>query len=475
MGAGLALLDAVCIAAGLAIAWAWWLWSAPNLQTLVQIPYWGLWLPNDFMPAGIIMLGAWLISLRQLGMHDPGRLENSAKIATAVTRTTIFMAIFLVVENFLIGARLYPKGLVLPFLGAAGALVLVARLIVFRVLLRFERPPTAANAIIVGVGADGAAMAERMGREARHVVNVVGHVYTASGIQPLVPAERILGSVNEIVSIVNAHDIQMIIIATRNFPRQDAMRLAVQADHMGLRVLQGPYSWGGVSPRLGFARVGGLDLIDLIGIQYPTLGEQVKRAFDIGAVLTGGMVILPFLLVVALIIKLQDGGPIFYVSDRIGRGGRKFGFYKFRSMVVGADKMRDEIEHLNEADGRLFKVKNDPRITTFGHFIRKFSVDEFPQLINVLRGEMNLVGPRPLPIRDLEGIEADTEMAYWFDQRCKVNPGITGLWQVSGRSDLGFTDMVRLDIHYIQDWTLWLDLQILLKTIPAVLRGRGAR
>jgi len=142
-------------------------------------------------------------------------------------------------------------------------------------------------------------------------------------------------------------------------------------------------------------------------------------------------------------------------------------------MVVDAEKLRDGLP--NEADGRLFKLSNDPRVTRFGRFLRKYSLDEFPQLLNVLRGEMNLVGPRPLPAQDLEGIEADAEMRYWFDLRSKVNPGMTGLWQVSGRSDLGFAEMVRHDIHYIQDWSPWLDLQILVKTLPAVLRGRGAR
>jgi lipopolysaccharide/colanic/teichoic acid biosynthesis glycosyltransferase len=158
----------------------------------------------------------------------------------------------------------------------------------------------------------------------------------------------------------------------------------------------------------------------------------------------------------------------------VGRGGRTFDFFKFRSMVVDADRMKDELRAFNESDGRLFKMRNDPRVTPIGRFIRKYSVDELPQLLNVLRGDMNLVGPRPLPEADLAGIEDDPEMRYWFEQRGKVKPGITGLWQVMGRSDLGFAEMVRHDIYYIQNWSFWLDVQILLKTVPAVLRGRGA-
>ena len=171
---------------------------------------------------------------------------------------------------------------------------------------------------------------------------------------------------------------------------------------------------------------------------------------------------------------LDSKGPVFFGSERVGKGGRMFPFWKFRSMVQDADGMKDALRDLNETDGRLFKIKNDPRVTRFGRLIRKFSVDELPQLYNVLRGDMNLVGPRPLPVRDLEGIENDPEARYWVELRSKVKPGITGLWQVMGRSDLAFKDMVTLDIDYVQNWSLWLDLQILAKTVPAVLKGRGA-
>jgi exopolysaccharide biosynthesis polyprenyl glycosylphosphotransferase len=340
--------------------------------------------------------------------------------------------------------------------------------------LRLERPPTALNAVIVGVEEDGVKMAERLARDARHVVRLVGHLQGGEESAPLVPLDRILGRVEELGDLVNEHRLGMVILATRSLPRGEALSLAVLADRMGLRVLQAPYSWGVVSPRLGMARLGGLDLIDLAGVEYGTFAERAKRTFDLVVVLVGGLVLVPLFFVVGLLVKLQDGGPIFYVSPRTGRGGRNFGFYKFRSMVVNADAQRATLATRNEADGRLFKIRDDPRITPLGQFLRKTSIDELPQLLNVLRGEMNLVGPRPLPSGDLAGVEDDPEMRYWFDLRHKVNPGITGLWQVSGRSGSGFAEMVRHDIHYIQNWSFWLDLQILAKTLPAVLRGRGA-
>jgi exopolysaccharide biosynthesis polyprenyl glycosylphosphotransferase len=474
VGPALALLDAICVALALFAAWSFWTWRSPNLGLLMQVPYLALWFPNRFITSGLVLAAAWTVVMRQLGMQDPGRMENSSKIAGAVTRSAVWMSVLVVVENSLLGERIYPKSLVVPFLGSIWAVALAARLLVFRLLLRLERPPTAVNALIVGVETDGLLMADRLVRDARHVCRVAGHLRPGSEENPQVAPEEILGGIDDFARLVNEHRIGMIVLATRSIPREEALRLAVQADHMGLRVLQAPYSWGVVSPRLGFARIGGLDLIDLVGIQYPTLAEQVKRGFDLVAVTVGGALLLPFLLAVAAAIKLGDGGPVLYVSPRVGRGGRTFGFYKFRSMVVDADRKREELAHLNESDGRLFKIKDDPRVTRAGRWIRKFSVDELPQLFNVLRGDMNLVGPRPLPERDLAGIEKDPEMAYWFEQRSKVQPGITGLWQVSGRSDLGFGEMVRFDIHYIQNWSLWLDLQILVKTLPAVVRGRGA-
>lgn len=474
IGPALALSDAISLTASLAVAWRFWLFLAPNLQRLVQPSFAELWIPNPWMPAGAALVVGWLFALRQTGLYDPGRMENSVRIASAVTRAAAVVVVASLAMNLLFADRVYARGLIMPFLVASWAFVCASRLALFRVLLRLEAPPTAANALIVGVAEDAAAMATRLDRDARHVCRVAGFVRTGLEQEPAVDGARVLGDVADVGALVNRYDIHTVILATRALPREDALRLAVQADRMGLRVLQAPYSWGVVSPRMQFARVGGLDLIDLAGVRYTSVAELVKRAFDIAAVVAGGTVVLPVCFAVAAAIKLGDGGPVMYTSKRVGRGGRTFDFLKFRSMVVNADKLKDQLREQNESDGRLFKIRNDPRITPIGRFIRKYSVDELPQLLNVLRGDMNLVGPRPLPVEDLAGVERDAEMRYWFEQRHRVNPGITGLWQVSGRSDVGFAEMVRHDIRYIQDWSLWLDLQILVKTVPAVLRGRGA-
>ena len=195
----------------------------------------------------------------------------------------------------------------------------------------------------------------------------------------------------------------------------------------------------------------------------------VKQAFDVLAAAAGLVVLAPLMLVVAVAIKLTSPGPIIYAQDRCGHQKRPFRMFKFRSMVADADTRQRVLEERNEANGPVFKIRNDPRITPLGHLLRRSSLDELPQLWNVLRGEMSLVGPRPLPWRDVRRITRPADM-----RRFSMRPGLTCLWQVRGRSNLDFDRWVELDLEYIDNWSLALDAQILLKTIPAVLSGNGA-
>lgn len=199
------------------------------------------------------------------------------------------------------------------------------------------------------------------------------------------------------------------------------------------------------------------------------LSYLAKRLLDIVVSTFALVALLPVFIVTALSIVVENPGPVFFVQTRVGRNGRHFRFYKFRSMVVNAEKLKSELAAQNESkDGVIFKMKKDPRITRTGRIIRKFSIDELPQLINVLKGDMSLVGPRPPVPKEVE--------QYTLEQRKRLHaiPGITGLWQVSGRSDIPFTDQVRLDLQYIQSAGVINDLRLLLKTIPAVLSGKGA-
>jgi exopolysaccharide biosynthesis polyprenyl glycosylphosphotransferase len=212
----------------------------------------------------------------------------------------------------------------------------------------------------------------------------------------------------------------------------------------------------------------GIPLISTRDVSIRGWNLVIKRVSDVALTLFFSLIALPLGLIIAIAVWFDSRGPVFYTQTRVGKNGEPFSCYKFRSMVVGADELRAEIDVLNEASGPLFKVRDDPRRTRVGRFLRRYSLDELPQLFNVLRGDMSLVGPRPnLP-------EEVAQYKEWHKRRLSVSPGITGLWQVSGRSDLTFDEMVLLDIYYVENWNLAMDFSILLRSIPAVLRGQGA-
>jgi|SRR5215471_13179954 len=213
---------------------------------------------------------------------------------------------------------------------------------------------------------------------------------------------------------------------------------------------------------------------DLPQLSSPAVGPQhgeavlwAKRAFDVMVACATLILLAPFMVLIAVAVVIDSPGSVLYRNHRVGRQGRLFRLYKFRTMVSDADLMLDEVRSLNERKGVLFKVSRDPRLTRVGRFLRRYSLDELPQLWNILKGEMSLVGPRPPLISEYEQFQPEHR------RRMEVSPGLTGLWQVTARRDPSFETYVRLDCHYVDHWTLWLDLRILLKTVPAVLSGNG--
>jgi exopolysaccharide biosynthesis polyprenyl glycosylphosphotransferase len=221
--------------------------------------------------------------------------------------------------------------------------------------------------------------------------------------------------------------------------------------------------------------IAGITLVSSQRIRIDALKHFIKRIFDILVASSALLFISPILIVTTLAIYMESGRPIFFKQRRSAiKGSKIFNFYKFRSMVKNADELKDTLVGLNECDGALFKIKNDPRMTKVGKFIRKLSIDELPQLLNVLKGDMSIVGPRPLPVGDFDKVRETAE--YWksIKDRAKVKPGITGLWQISGRSALGFREMISLDLYYVENQSLLFDLEILFATVPVVLFGKGA-
>jgi exopolysaccharide biosynthesis polyprenyl glycosylphosphotransferase len=195
----------------------------------------------------------------------------------------------------------------------------------------------------------------------------------------------------------------------------------------------------------------------------------MKRVIDIAGSAALLLALAPLFAGVAWLIRMDSAGPVFFMQERIGFNKRTFRLIKFRTMVDGADEQQSKLEHLNEVAGPAFKIKSDPRITRLGKFLRRFSIDELPQLVNVLKGDMSLVGPRPLPLRDFDRFDT-----RWHKRRLSVKPGMTCLWQVNGRSNVNFDHWVQMDLEYIDNWSLGLDMKILLQTIPAIVKGSGA-
>jgi exopolysaccharide biosynthesis polyprenyl glycosylphosphotransferase len=278
----------------------------------------------------------------------------------------------------------------------------------------------------------------------------------------------VLGNLRDLPEVLAETRVDELIVTDSDFDERELLEIVSHAHRQGVNVRVAPKATELLRQRPQFVPGQGVPLFELRPPAFVGLDWFVKRTFDLAASTFVLVLGLPLWLLTAAAVKLTSRGPVFYQDERIGLGERPFGMLKFRTMYADAAVQQAELEASNEADGPLFKIREDPRVTPVGAVLRRFSLDEIPQLWNVLRGQMSLVGPRPLPLRDYALLEG------WHRKRYLVLPGITGLWQISGRSSLDFDDLVRLDFYYLENWSIWLDISVLLKTIPAVIRGTGA-
>ncbi len=275
-----------------------------------------------------------------------------------------------------------------------------------------------------------------------------------------------LGSLPAVLAAVN--NVDELILTDSDFGERQLLDIVEQAHRRGVQVRIAPKTTALLTERAEYIPGQGTPLFELRAPAFAGSDWLVKRVFDLVVSVLVVVVGLPIWLAVAAAIKLGSRGPVLYRDPRIGLNEQPFVMLKFRTMYADAADHQVELEEANEAEGALFKIRDDPRITPVGRFLRRFSLDEIPQVLNVLRGEMSLVGPRPLPVRDYERLEG------WHRKRYLVLPGMTGLWQIAGRADLSFDDLVRLDFYYLENWSIWLDISILAKTVPAVIAARGA-
>jgi exopolysaccharide biosynthesis polyprenyl glycosylphosphotransferase len=322
------------------------------------------------------------------------------------------------------------------------------------------------RAVLVGTGPQIEAVAHALAGDGGNTeIDPIGFV----SLTPL-PGNGLkdLGRLDELERHFATMDIDEVVIADPEFPEEQAVELVDRCHRHGVRVRVAPSTMEILMDRVEFIPGQTVPLFELKPPVFEGVDFFIKRSFDVAVAGLLVLVLSPVMLLVALAIKLTSRGPVVYRSMRPGIGGMPFACLKFRTMYSDADERQMDLEESNEKGGAIFKIRNDPRVTSAGRFLRRWSLDELPQLFNVLRGEMSLVGPRPLPQRDYDRLED------WHRKRNLVLPGITGLWQVSGRSELDFDELVRLDFLYLERWSVFLDLTILLKTVPAVIRAKGA-
>ena len=323
------------------------------------------------------------------------------------------------------------------------------------------------NVLIVGAGKVGQALAEEIRKRPRMGLRIAGYLDDFKTSADPTAGYPVLGKLSDFVEIMRKEFISEIFITIH--PNSEVfLNLLEQARDLRASVRVIPQGFDLLSGEFVKYNIGFIPVLEYCRVETLSFKSVGKRLFDVFFSMLFLILFSPMFVFLALLVKMDSPGPIFYFSKRYGRQGKKFAMIKFRSMQINADEHLAALREQNEVDGPIFKIKSDPRVTKAGKFLRRYSLDELPQFFNVLVGDMSLVGPRPFPIDQIE--KEDLRQL----KRLEVRPGITGLWQIRGRSDISFFRLVRWDIWYINNWSFWLDMQILWQTIPVVLRGKGA-
>jgi exopolysaccharide biosynthesis polyprenyl glycosylphosphotransferase len=405
-----------------------------------------------------LLLAAWITLFTAFRLYDRAPVRRSPG--------GLVGAAFCWAGLVTIGAAIYPEsGLELLEIASAALLGLLCsgalRFLYERAIGRIYRRGFGQTPILLVGDDEGRTRLRRMMEHAPGAYVLAGEVDLGSG-----GADSYLASVREVLDRTEARGV--VLVGAEGLPDEELLELihSVRLRGVPLRVVPGAFAL--MRGRTILSEGMGLPLLE---VHYPGLDNTqrtLKRVLDV-AVSAGGLVLLsPLFLAVALAVRLDSPGPVFFRQKRVGADEKIFVCYMFRSMQRDAEVRQADLEELNEVKGPAFKIRDDPRVTRVGRFLRRWSIDESPQLVNVLKGEMSLVGPRPLPVRDFLRMEESHK------RRLGAVPGMTGYWQTSGRSDLSFEEMVRLDLYYIENWSLSFDLKIILKTLGAVLRREGA-
>jgi exopolysaccharide biosynthesis polyprenyl glycosylphosphotransferase len=411
----------------------------------------------------------WSNIARAFGLYENRRLDRSfiSRIIASCTCGSFCALLF----PFMSRAGLFGLDAVLLSWAIATGLTISARLIIGSLTGHTTLKFTPRHVLIVGTGARALGLSHEISARAGDYYKLLGFIDVMDAPPPSTEIrERMLGDLSQLESILVSRVVDEVLITlpvkSCYTEIQNAIRICervgVESKYLA-EIFQPSLATAGYEQLEGFA-------VTSLKVVQDDSRFFLKRALDIAGASLGLMVLSPLMLVIAILIKLTSRGPVIFSQERYGRNKRRFKMYKFRTMITNAEALQHDLEHRNEMNGPVFKIKNDPRTTRLGRVLRRTSLDELPQLFNILCGEMSLVGPRPLPLRDVSRFEEG-----WLMRRFCVVPGLTGLWQVNGRSNnTNFDQWVELDLSYIDNWSFKLDLKILAKTIPAVLKGAGA-
>jgi exopolysaccharide biosynthesis polyprenyl glycosylphosphotransferase len=413
------------------------------------------------------MLSLILVS-RRLHLYAPIQLRNTLHDQRLTMQACFTAGLLLCGALYLGRGQEISRGVVILTI-AFTAMLLSTRRLIWRAIVyrRYDRGIETRNILVVGTG--------RVGQALRHHIQSIRHLgFTFKGFVQMPGYEPegaasadVLGTIDEVLGLARKHFVDEIFLAAP-CERIVVKRLVQQAREAGVDVRVVPDLYDGLAWNTPIEYIGQFPTIPLHRGEVPMVRKVLKRMLDIAVSSVALVLLSPVLLALAIAVRADSLGPIFYASDRIGKKGRVFRCLKFRTMVPDAEKRRTEVLHMNERDSVLFKITNDPRITRVGRFLRKYSLDELPQLFNVLRGDMSLVGPRPPIASEVKHYELN------HLRRLDVLPGITGLWQVQARQDPSFDSYISLDTAYIENWSLWLDAKILVRTIGVVISGTGS-
>jgi exopolysaccharide biosynthesis polyprenyl glycosylphosphotransferase len=397
---------------------------------------------------------AGLYDREQFVLHKTSLDEAPAMVAVAAIFT-------LLIEGF---RALLFTGRSQPLLFWAA---LTCALLAARGAVRFLTVRTTATdrVLVIGDATAAATIRRKFANDPSLNAAVVGRI--AMREDRAEPPERLLGTIEELPAVLEEHGIERVVVAPSREGGEDIVEVIRLASACGVRVAVLPRLLEAIGTSVVFDDLGGQVLLGVRGFGLSPSSRFLKRTFDVVVTMLLGVVLGPLLLAIALAVKLGSPGPVLFRQTRVGRHGRRFQMLKFRTMVTDAEARKRELLEHNEAPPPLFKIAHDPRTTRLGRFLRRFSLDELPQLLNVLRGDMGLVGPRPLVI------EEDRLFSGWQRQRHEVAPGVTGPWQILGSSRVPMSDMVTIDYLYCANWSLWLDAKIIARTIPYVLSRRS--